>query len=125
MLRCLHKNLGTYKLFLLLILTPSFWFIAITRALDDNLPDALSGMATGFGLAILLVPIVRVKRYRLLYHRLIFFLGLLIVGSAMASRFMSPDIRERGIGILCLCAGLYLHSALWVYGRYDLSSCAR
>lgn len=121
MLHCLRRNLGTYKSCVLLIVAPVLWCLSVGRAVDTAACDMLSGMAVGAGLAVLLAPVMRLERYRLLYHRLIFFLGLLIAGGAMALQFASPAMRGPVVEIFLAGSSFYVHSALWIYGRYDLS----
>ena len=121
MFHCLRRNLGTYKSCALLMIMPVLWCISVGRAVDEHAYDMLAGMAAGAGLAVLLAPVMRLERYRLLYHRLIFFLGLLIAGGAMALQFASPAMRGPVVEIFLAGSSFYVHSALWIYGRYDLS----
>ena len=115
----LTHNLGTLKACLLLALTGLFWLICLMRIVDDKALDMLLSWSSGLLIAITLMPVIR--KNRLVYHALISVVWVVFIAAAAYAKTLPRADRDvvAVLGILPP-ASFYCHSALWVYGRYDM-----
>ncbi len=116
--RLLKANVGTFRALLLVCIACLLWFLCALRLVDDHNADMLSWCAAGVGTVLITMPAIR--RHLLVYHMLISFVGIAVIGSSIYAKTLPIAQRDKIAWLILLVASFYLHSALWVYGSYPM-----